>query len=91
MPSASSSPQQHYLSKSRGFADSFLRERTTSGRFEEIEVPSDVEGYDVADDEDGVGHSTAAGRRGAAAGGGWFGGWGPGSKGGYEKVNLKSD
>lgn len=56
-------------------------------------MPSDVEGYDVADDEDGVGHSTAAGRKGAAsaAGGGWFGGCGAGSKGGYEKVNLKSD
>ena len=59
------------------------------GRFEEIEVPSDVEGYDVGDEEDGVGHST--GRKGAAAGGGWFGGWGAGSKGGYEKVNLKND
>ncbi|KAJ2936046.1 hypothetical protein H1R20_g1048, partial [Candolleomyces eurysporus] len=73
-----------------GDGDSLLRERTTfgTGRFEEIEVPSDVEGYDV-DDEDGVGHS--AGKRGAAAGGGWFGGWGTGSKGGYEKVNTKND
>ncbi|RXW22724.1 hypothetical protein EST38_g3126 [Candolleomyces aberdarensis] len=55
-----------------GDGDSLLRERTTfgTGRFEEIKVPSDVEGYDVEDDEDGVGHS--AGKRGVAAGGGWF-------------------
>ncbi|KAF5332162.1 hypothetical protein D9611_008154 [Ephemerocybe angulata] len=41
----------------RGSPDSTLRgrERTTSGRFEEVEVPSDVEGYDV--EPEGVGYS----------------------------------
>jgi receptor expression-enhancing protein 1/2/3/4 len=43
-----------------------------SGRFEEVEVPSDVEGYDVADHEPQAAHNTAA----AGTGGGWFGGWG---------------
>ncbi|KAF5350584.1 hypothetical protein D9756_008767 [Leucocoprinus leucothites] len=43
-----------------------------SGRFEEVEAPSDDEGYDVADDAD---HHDATGATGAAAGGGWFGGW----------------
>lgn len=42
-----------------------------SGRFEEVEVPSDVEGYDIGD-ETQVAHNAAAGR----AGGGWFSGWG---------------
>ncbi|KAJ7077802.1 TB2/DP1, HVA22 family-domain-containing protein [Mycena crocata] len=60
------------------------RERTDSvgGRFkfEEVEVPSDVEGYDVRDDADGT-------RPSPQARGSWFG-WGGGSKG-YERV--KSD
>ncbi|KAK0194473.1 TB2/DP1, HVA22 family-domain-containing protein [Armillaria mellea] len=58
--------------------DVYLRERATSvtGRYEEIQVPSDVEGYDVGPSEgDGVGHSydsrPAAQKRGSS----WFG-WG---------------
>ncbi|KAJ3567418.1 hypothetical protein NP233_g6383 [Leucocoprinus birnbaumii] len=52
-----------------------VRSRSTSGgsaRFEEIEVPSDVEGYNVTD---GAGrHGGSAGAN-AAGGAGWFGGW----------------
>ncbi|KAF6741101.1 receptor expression-enhancing protein 4 [Ephemerocybe angulata] len=70
----------------RGSPDSTLRgrERTTSGRFEEVEVPSDVEGYDVGDD--GVGHSRPGQQQ--RKGSGWFGGWAGGAAAkGYEKVN----
>ncbi|TEB32695.1 hypothetical protein FA13DRAFT_1763783 [Coprinellus micaceus] len=72
----------------RGSPDSIRsRERTNSGRFEEIEVPSDVEGYDVGD-EDGVGYARRPGQQ-QRKGSGWFGGWGSGAKGDYERV--KSD
>lgn len=88
MPSPS--PQ---LSPSRGSSASDLniRERTNSGtgRFEEVEVPSDVEGYDVDDITGGSGHEP--GRPGAQTRGSWFG-WGGSSntsRGGYERV--KSD
>lgn len=54
-----------------------------SGKFEEVEVPSDVEGYDVGDNQD---EGAPAG--GGGGGGGWFSGWGAGAKG-YERV--KSD
>lgn len=86
MPS-SSSP----TSRSAGSMDSEfrLRDRTTSvtGRFEEIDVPSDVEGYDVGGSED-VGHSYDA-RPVSQKRGSWFG-WGGGSgSAGYERV--KSD
>ncbi|KAG6857510.1 hypothetical protein H0H87_002135 [Tephrocybe sp. NHM501043] len=60
-----------------------LRERTYSNsRFEEIEVPSDVEGYDVGDHE-GQGEARPA----AASRGSWFG-WATGSAQGkgYERV-----
>ncbi|KAF6751057.1 receptor expression-enhancing protein 4 [Ephemerocybe angulata] len=70
----------------RGSPDSTLRgrERTTSGRFEEVEVPSDVEGYDVGDD--GVGHARPGQQQ--RKGSGWFGGWAGGAAAkGYEKVN----
>ncbi|KAG6871771.1 hypothetical protein C0995_000289 [Termitomyces sp. Mi166 len=65
-----------------------LRERTNSGsgRFEEIEVPSDVEGYDVGDrDEQGQGHVRPAAQGRAS----WFG-WASGSssRGGYERVKM---
>ncbi|KAF9011966.1 TB2/DP1, HVA22 family-domain-containing protein [Cyathus striatus] len=68
---------------SRDSSDSSLRERTnSSGKFEEIEVPSDVEGYDVG--EVGIGHE--AGRPGAQKrGSSWFG-WGSGAGKGYERV-----
>ncbi|KAG6909732.1 hypothetical protein DXG01_015720 [Tephrocybe rancida] len=64
-----------------------LRERTNSGsgRFEEIEVPSDVEGYDVGDHE-GQGEARPA----AASRGSWFG-WASGSaqEKGYERVKSE--
>ncbi|TFK25405.1 hypothetical protein FA15DRAFT_639433 [Coprinopsis marcescibilis] len=80
VPMPSASPQ---LLPSRGSSDSDLRsrERTTSGRFEEIEVPSDDEsaGYES-------GRQPGAGQRKPS---GWFGGWTGGTKDGYERV--KSD
>jgi receptor expression-enhancing protein 1/2/3/4 len=58
------------------------RERTDSfGRFkfEEVEVPSDGEGYDMRDDSEG--------RPAPQARTSWFGGWGGGGAGkGYERV-----
>ncbi|RDB28184.1 HVA22-like protein j [Hypsizygus marmoreus] len=79
------------LNPSRGSSSSDLnlRERTNSGsgRFEEIEVPSDVEGYDVGDDDGAAGSSSAR----PPARGSWFG-WGGsqnGSKGGYERVKSE--
>ncbi|KAK0451841.1 TB2/DP1, HVA22 family-domain-containing protein [Armillaria borealis] len=69
--------------------DVYLRERATSvtGRYEEIEVPSDVEGYDVGPSGgDGVGHSydsrPAAQKRGSS----WFGWGGASSPAEYERV-----
>ena len=82
-------------SASRGSSNSDLRNRdhSTSGRFEEIEVPSDVEGYDVDGPREGEAGYVAGGRPGAAKRGSWFGSWGGSnlgsSKGGYERV--KSD
>jgi len=82
-------------SASRVSSDSDLqnRDRSTSGRFEEIEVPSDVEGYDVDGLREGEAGYVAGGGPGAAKRGSWFGGWGGSnvgsSKGGYERV--KSD
>ena len=62
-----------------------LRERTASAsRFEEVEVPSDAEGYDVRDSDD-EGSRPSAGRRTSS----FFGGWGIGggsAKSGYERV-----
>ena len=62
-----------------------LRERTASAsRFEEVEVPSDAEGYDVRDSDD-EGSRPTAGRRTSS----FFGGWGIGggsAKSGYERV-----
>ncbi|TFK31685.1 receptor expression-enhancing protein 4 [Crucibulum laeve] len=88
IPMPTASPQ---LFPSRNSSDSslYLRERTISGKFEEIEIPSDVEGYDLGDKEDGAsGHVTgrpsARGRNSS-----WFGGWSGSSKSGYERV--KSD
>ncbi|KAJ6591210.1 TB2/DP1, HVA22 family-domain-containing protein [Mycena vulgaris] len=80
------SPSTTFSSRNSSGADLVnraQRERTDSvgGRFkfEEVEVPSDVEGYDVRDDSEG--------RPAPQARGSWFG-WGAGGKG-YERV--KSD
>jgi len=83
VPIPSASP---ILNPSRGSSASDLNLRRTGsgGRFEEIEVPSDVEGYDVG--ESNHMRSTIHGE--SSKRGSWFG-WGGGSKNGYERV--KSD
>ncbi|KAJ7165048.1 TB2/DP1, HVA22 family-domain-containing protein [Mycena filopes] len=60
------------------------RERRDSfgGRFEEVEVPSDGEGYDVRDNHDG--------RPAPASRGSWFG-WGGGGGGGQGYDRVKTD
>jgi len=81
IPPASSSMN----SRASSASDINVRGRTTSGsgRFEEIEVPSDVEGYDVGD----VYHAGGSDRPGGhKKGGTWFGWGSAGSKGGYERV-----
>ncbi|KAK2460751.1 hypothetical protein APHAL10511_007221 [Amanita phalloides] len=73
------------LALSRGSSDSDVRRRerrnsnTSGGRFEEIEVPSDIEGYDVGQDAEGDSRPSPATRT------SWFG-WSGTSKGEYERV-----
>ncbi|EGO26825.1 hypothetical protein SERLADRAFT_464319 [Serpula lacrymans var. lacrymans S7.9] len=72
---------------SRTSSESDLRERGT-GKFEEIDIPSDVEGYDVD------GNTTDRGRKvrpGAKKNPSWFGGWGGSGteKEGYERVKTE--
>jgi len=73
-----------YEAPSRNSSDADLRGRSSSAgmKFEEIEVPSDVEGYDVGSGS-GQGKPDAARRN-----SGWFG-WGSPGKEGVEKA--KSD
>jgi receptor expression-enhancing protein 1/2/3/4 len=92
MPGAGSSSR---INPSRTSSSSDIRERTNSGtgRFEEIEVPSDAEGYDVGDTYTGEGESSSGyGTGGPDAQkrpGSWFG-WGVGSsKGAYERVKSE--
>uniref|UniRef100_D8Q7U1 Protein YOP1 n=1 Tax=Schizophyllum commune (strain H4-8 / FGSC 9210) TaxID=578458 RepID=D8Q7U1_SCHCM len=61
-----------------------IRERTTSMSrgFEEVEVPSDVEGYDVGGGEEGSGQPMQ--RRSSS----WFG-WGGANAAGYERVKSE--
>ncbi|KAK0205425.1 TB2/DP1, HVA22 family-domain-containing protein [Desarmillaria ectypa] len=87
-PMPSGSP---LLSPSRVSSDQdmYLRERTTSvsGRYEEIEVPGDVEGYDVGPGgEDGVGHSYDSRPATQKRGSSWFGWSGASSTSEYERV-----
>jgi len=92
MPGAGSNLR---INPSMASSSSDVRARTNSGsgRFEEVEVPSDVEGYDVGDAYTGIGESSGheAGRPGSQRRpGSWFG-WGGGaasgtSKGSYERV-----
>jgi receptor expression-enhancing protein 1/2/3/4 len=71
-------PSSPSFTTSRTSSTSDLRERTVSGgRFEEIEVPSDVEGYDVSGGDSGMEYG--GGERRSS----WFG-WG--GKGAYERV-----
>jgi len=83
VPIPPASPQ---VSTSRHSSDSdiHVRERTTSGRFEEIGIPSDVEGYDMSEGSD-------TGKPSVKRGNSWFG-WGGSSsnpKGGYERVKSE--
>ncbi|TRM66903.1 TB2/DP1, HVA22 family-domain-containing protein [Schizophyllum amplum] len=64
-------------------SEGHMRERTTSmSKFEEVEVPSDVEGYDVGGGEDGTGQPMQ--RRSSS----WFG-WGGANAAGYERVKSE--
>ncbi|KAG5652407.1 hypothetical protein H0H81_005101 [Sphagnurus paluster] len=81
-------------SRTSSASDLGLRERTHSNagsasgaRFEEVEVPSDVEGYDVGD-EDGTGHARP-GMSTRASWFGWAGAASSGSKGSYERVKSE--
>nr|GAT48764.1 predicted protein [Mycena chlorophos] len=81
MPSAS--PSTTYSARS---SDASLHQRarvdSNAGfRFEEVEVPSDVEGYDARDASDSAAGSPPAQR------GSWFG-WGSPGKQGYERVKT---
>lgn len=81
IPMPTASPYIH-PSQSSTDSDMRLRDRTTSvtGRYEEIEMPSDVEGYDVGDTH----RRPAATQRRTS----WFG-WGGGSPSGYERVKSE--
>ncbi|KAF8646749.1 hypothetical protein AX16_007076 [Volvariella volvacea WC 439] len=103
IPSASGSYQAR-LSQGqttvRGRTISTSNNNGTDGRFEEVDVPSDAEGYDVRDNDT---PSKRGSVRRSASGGGytsgsasdssrksWWGGWGSGgSKGGYERVKSE--
>jgi receptor expression-enhancing protein 1/2/3/4 len=94
MPGAGSSSR---MNPSRTSSSSDIRERTNSGtgRFEEVEVPSDAEGYDVGDSYSGEGEGSSGydtGRPDAQRRpGSWFG-WGTGtgsSKGAYDRVKSE--
>lgn len=82
-PTPGGVPMPAYSYSSRNSSDADLRGRAGGMKFEEIEVPSDVEGYDVGSSSGGEGGSRPeAAKRGSSS---WFG-WG---SPGYEKV--KSD
>lgn len=84
-PTPGGVPMPAYNFSSRNSSDADLRGRTGGMKFEEIEVPSDVEGYDVGSGSGGEG----SGRPDAATrGSSWFG-WGSAGKEGGDKV--KSD
>ncbi|CAA7266169.1 unnamed protein product [Cyclocybe aegerita] len=83
-------PSTSSTTRSSSSSSFSVRERTISGKFEEIKG-GEIEGYEVDDDfvggfvAGGQGQQTSTGR-----GSGWLSGWGSGSgKGAYERV--KSD
>lgn len=74
MPMPSASPLLH---TGADYLELRQRSGSASGRFEEVEVPSDVEGYETSDYDS---------RKGAGARTSWFSGWGGSAAGGYERV-----
>ncbi|KAI5891347.1 uncharacterized protein SCHCODRAFT_01038618 [Schizophyllum commune H4-8] len=82
-PAAGSSYSPRAGASSPG-SEGSIRERTTSMSrgFEEVEVPSDVEGYDVGGGEEGSGQPMQ--RRSSS----WFG-WGGANAAGYERVKSE--
>ena len=80
---------------SRTSSSSDVRARTNSGsgRFEEVEVPSDAEGYDVGDTYTGAGpgheDSGSGAQKRPGSWFGWGGGSGSDSKGSYERVKSE--
>jgi receptor expression-enhancing protein 1/2/3/4 len=92
MPSMAGSVPAYTSSRTSSSSDLHLRERTSSvtGRFEEIEVPSDAEGYDVRDDDEASGEDRPpAGKRASSFFGWGFSGGSGSSKGGYERVKSE--
>ncbi|KAF7292800.1 Protein YOP1 [Mycena indigotica] len=79
------SPSTTYSARS---SDASLHQRNRADssqfRFEEVEVPSDVEGYDTRDDSDGPN----AARPSPAQRGSWFA-WGGAARQGYERVKTE--
>ncbi|KAJ7777954.1 TB2/DP1, HVA22 family-domain-containing protein [Mycena maculata] len=81
LPTTPPSPSTTFSRNSSGadLVNRGARQRTDSvGKFEEVEVPSDGEGYDVRDEQQG--------RPAAAARGSWFGWAGGSGSGGYDRV-----
>lgn len=71
-------PMPAYAASSRSSSNVDLRSRAPGGQFEEIEAPSDVEGYDLGSgSESGSGNGSGGNVRpeGGRTGSGWFG-WG---------------
>jgi receptor expression-enhancing protein 1/2/3/4 len=93
MPGGGSGPR---INPSRESSSSDVRARTNSGsgRFEEVEVPSDAEGYDVGDAYTGISGEGGSGHEAERPGaqkrpGSWFG-WGSAApKGSYERVKSE--
>jgi len=87
-PSANN-PARPSVSSSSSSSSTGLRERTMSGKFEEIKG-GDVEGYDL--DEDFVGGFAVGVDKGVEEprASGWFSGWGGGSsRGNYQRVKSE--
>lgn len=84
IPPANNPARPSSSSSSSGSSHSVLRERTISGKFEEIRG-GDVDGYEV--DEDFVGGFVPSGSAAKASrSSGWFAGWSGSDKGAYERV-----
>lgn len=91
MPPANNPARPNLTPNASGSSVPAVRERTISGKFEEIRG-GDVEGYEV--DEDFVGGFAMGESSRAGKSAGWFAGWGSGSasgrdKGAYERVKSE--